>query len=104
VSRLGGDEFVVVCEELTSADDAVTVAERCRGAIVERLVHDGITISVDASIGVAVSMQTSADPEVLLRDADAAMYEAKACGRGRTVRFDQGCVRASPSGSTPRRR
>ena len=90
VSRLGGDEFVVVCEELPSADDALRVAERCRRAISERLVHDGISISVDASIGVAISQETSIDPEALVRDADAAMYEAKARGRGRCVRFDQG--------------
>lgn len=76
VARLGGDEFVVVCEELTSAEEAISVAERILGVVddLPRPVHD---LRIEASIGIAVTTSPGVHPDALLRRADEAMYAAK---------------------------
>jgi diguanylate cyclase (GGDEF)-like protein/PAS domain S-box-containing protein len=89
IARLGGDEFVVVCEGLTDARDAVTVAERVSAAMAEPLVLPAGPHQVSASIGIAVAACPDDTPESLLRDADAAMYRAKERGRGRYELFDE---------------
>jgi diguanylate cyclase (GGDEF)-like protein/PAS domain S-box-containing protein len=84
VARLGGDEFVVVCE---AVDEAVVLAlgERLEAAIEMPLTVDGIPYGLSASIGIALG---HSDAEALLANADAAVYRAKARGRGRAVLFD----------------
>lgn len=75
-ARVGGDEFVVVCEDLSSRDEAAIVARRIATAVARPVRIEGTEVTVTASIGLALS-----DPAVtvddLLRRADAAMYEAK---------------------------
>jgi len=82
VARLGGDEFAVIVPRLPSAAYAVRTAE----AILEALKQDGeqlpAGITVETSIGIAFFPQDAADRESLLSHADAALYEAKADGRG----------------------
>jgi diguanylate cyclase (GGDEF)-like protein len=88
LARVGGDEFVVVCEGVASATDAESIAERLALALGAPLFLSGDrAFSVRASIGIALA-DYQATPESLLRDADAAMYRAKADGRGRHVTFD----------------
>jgi diguanylate cyclase (GGDEF)-like protein/PAS domain S-box-containing protein len=82
VSRLGGDEFVVLLSEVTRQDDVVKAAQRILRAVSKphRIgTHDA---TVGASIGISVFPEEAADPESLLRQADAAMYRAKTAGRG----------------------
>ncbi|HMO11206.1 MAG TPA: EAL domain-containing protein, partial [Actinotalea sp.] len=84
--RMGGDEFVVVCEGILHPDDLTAVAERVSRSLAVRLPLSGRMVSVSASIGIAYSAGGGgADdlPEDLLRQADLAMYRAKANGRGR---------------------
>ena len=83
VARLGGDEFVVVCEELDE-QTAVALGRRLHEALERPLVIDGIEHRLSASIGIALG-QT--DPDGLLGNADAAVYRAKAHGRGRVELF-----------------
>jgi diguanylate cyclase (GGDEF)-like protein/PAS domain S-box-containing protein len=87
VARLGGDEFVVLCEDLTSSADLDAVARRVTRAVrvPVRLRHQEVFLS--ASVGIAT---TDADGSAmdLLRDADIAMYSAKAQGGGRYAWFD----------------
>jgi diguanylate cyclase (GGDEF)-like protein/PAS domain S-box-containing protein len=83
VARLGGDEFVVVCEELDE-QTAVALGRRLHQALEQPLVIDGIEHRLSASIGIALG-QT--DPDGLLGNADAAVYRAKAHGRGRVELF-----------------
>jgi diguanylate cyclase (GGDEF)-like protein len=78
VARFGGDEFVVLCEDLKSAAAAEEMATRIIAAATEPWVIQGKTMSVDVSIGFAVTASSTADAEALLRDADDAMYLAKA--------------------------
>jgi len=90
LARLGGDEFAVLAEDLERRDDAVCVAERVRSALAEPFVLDGEEYYLTTSVGVAFGSPDYANPSELLRDADTAMYDAKASGRDRHVVFEQG--------------
>jgi diguanylate cyclase (GGDEF)-like protein/PAS domain S-box-containing protein len=81
VARLGGDEFAVLVEE-PGAEAACAIAEQVMAALAEPLLVDGRELPVSASIGVATTA-TAVDAAELLRDADVAMYQAKARGRAR---------------------
>jgi diguanylate cyclase (GGDEF)-like protein/PAS domain S-box-containing protein len=88
VARFGGDEFVVLCEELATPEDAIVIADRILDAINRPIMLSDNEIYVGASIGIAFPTAAHASPEDVLRDADAAMYQAKGRGRARWVSFD----------------
>jgi diguanylate cyclase (GGDEF)-like protein len=88
VSRLGGDEFAVLIEENHyGTDEAETTADRLQQAMSAPFAVGVRQLVLSTSIGVAVA-DHGADPSSLLRDADIAMYRAKAAGRGQSVTFD----------------
>ena len=89
VGRLGSDEFVVVCEELSSASAAVTVASRIEAALAEPFDVNGVELFAPASVGVAMA-SVDGGAEELLRDALTAMTLAKERGRARTEVYDEG--------------
>ena len=82
VGRLGGDEFVVVAGSIDGVESAMALGERIRAAISKPISQGEVNFSVTTSIGVAVASKDSTGP-VLLREADLALYEAKAQGRNR---------------------
>jgi diguanylate cyclase (GGDEF)-like protein len=86
VARLGGDEFVVVLESLSNADDAGKTSAAICTAMQEDLVEDGMALHITPSIGIAMYPRDAEDVDVLLRNADIAMYESKQAG-GNTFRF-----------------
>ncbi|MFL5885067.1 MAG: putative bifunctional diguanylate cyclase/phosphodiesterase [Thermoleophilaceae bacterium] len=86
-ARLGGDEFAVLLEGETSASDAVRVARRIDDALRAPFTLHDREVTVTASIGIASGDGSAQD---LLRDADVAMYRAKARGRGRYEVFEPG--------------
>ncbi len=88
VARLGGDEFVVLLDGLSDEADALRVADRLQAALAEPTVIDGREVHASTSIGVVVGRAGYAKPEELLRDADTALYQAKARGRGCYAVFD----------------
>jgi diguanylate cyclase (GGDEF)-like protein/PAS domain S-box-containing protein len=92
VSRLGGDEFVVLLAALERTDDAVAVAERIAAALDVPITHSHGSVTVTASLGISISHPTDPgsdlDPDRLLRQADTAMYHAKALGGSRMELFD----------------
>lgn len=81
-ARLGGDEFVVVCENVQSADAAQDLARRLLEGLDTPMYLEGRAVRVGASIGVALT-QGHEDATDLIRQADSAMYQAKAQGRNR---------------------
>jgi EAL domain-containing protein (putative c-di-GMP-specific phosphodiesterase class I) len=86
VARLGGDEFVVLLEDIGSADDAGGIAESVLARMRKGFWDDDQPLQVTPSIGIALYPQDGKTVEVLLKNADAAMYEAKRGGRS-TYRF-----------------
>ncbi|HWW60079.1 MAG TPA: EAL domain-containing protein [Thermoanaerobaculia bacterium] len=81
VSRQGGDEFVLLLSEVEQWDDAAITARRILQAISDTHVIDDQEIHITASIGVSVFPDDGADAQILIKHADAAMYEAKERGR-----------------------
>ena len=93
IFRLGGDEFMVLVCPLeanaeSSVDTARKVAERFRVLLREPLVLDGNLLQVDVSIGLRLIDGRKTDPDAIMREADAAMYQAKLSGGGRILVFD----------------
>jgi diguanylate cyclase (GGDEF)-like protein len=93
-ARYGGDEFVLLLNQVQSQDDVARVAERLVAAIQEPI-HVGQSVSVGASVGIALSTNVHAAPEDLIKDADAAMYRAKAKGKNQYM-FSEQTHDASP--------
>jgi len=83
--RLGGDEFTVVLEGLADgADDALALAHKLLTVIQMPWTWEGVSSRVDASVGIAVcGAEENCTPDMLLSQADAAMYAAKEAGKGR---------------------
>ncbi|HLZ31456.1 MAG TPA: EAL domain-containing protein [Chloroflexota bacterium] len=87
VARLGGDEFAVLLDDVPTLAQARRGAERVRRRLSKPIVVGERAITTRCSIGIAFNDRT-VDPDLLLRNADLAMYEAKSGGKGRTVVFD----------------
>ncbi|NUR57838.1 MAG: EAL domain-containing protein [Catenulispora sp.] len=80
VARFGGDEFVVLCEAVAGYAEAASIAERIIECLVRPFHCAGQPMHVRASIGIALAEGPATTVDALLRDADAAMYQAKASG------------------------
>ena len=89
VARIGGDEFVVLLDGIQEPADALLVAERIQEALAAPIVLEGVEFFTSASIGIATSDLSYRSPDDLLRDADAAMYSAKAAGKARHEMFNE---------------
>jgi diguanylate cyclase (GGDEF)-like protein len=89
VARIGGDEFVILLEGLADSAEPLELAQRVREALKEPVLVDGNEVFTTASIGIAVTTSPDDTADGLLRDADAAMYLAKARGRDRSEVFDE---------------
>lgn len=89
VARLGGDEFTVLVEEVETENDAIEAAERVLNALNQSIHVMGQEIRCSASVGIAVCPPRGAIPEDLLRNADLALYRAKALGRARYAVYQE---------------
>lgn len=89
IARLGGDEFAILLDGISKSDDAVEIADRIQAALqAEPFMLGGHEFFTTASIGIAYSATGYERPEDILRDADTAMYRAKANGKARYEVFD----------------
>ncbi|MGO8685603.1 MAG: putative bifunctional diguanylate cyclase/phosphodiesterase [Candidatus Dormibacteria bacterium] len=86
--RLGGDEFAILMENARRPSDAIGLARRLLAALQSPFVLGGKRVPASASIGVALSSPTDDGASDLLRNADVAMYRAKAGGKNRHVLFE----------------
>jgi diguanylate cyclase (GGDEF)-like protein/PAS domain S-box-containing protein len=100
LSRLGGDEFTVVLPAIPTAQDAGRVAEKILLTLSQPFKLKHQQISVTTSIGISLYPQDGAEPEVLIKQADIAMYQSKEQGKNQfqfiSTRF---CDRAAPEAS-----
>jgi len=87
VTRLGGDEFAVLCTEVGTPEDAMMVAERIIAAVKRPIPLEGQEVFVTTSLGISLYPADATHPEGLLKNADAAMYRAKAQGRDLVERY-----------------
>jgi diguanylate cyclase (GGDEF)-like protein/PAS domain S-box-containing protein len=91
VARFGGDEFGILVDRLADEDEAVAIADRIASAFAEPYAMGKVEHFVSASVGIAVARPSTREPidaDLLIRDADAAMYRAKERGRARCELFD----------------
>ena len=88
VARLGGDEFTVLLENANSAEDATRIAERIQEKLALPFALSGHELNISASIGVVIGEVTYTEAGDVLRDADIAMYRAKALGKATFQVFD----------------
>jgi diguanylate cyclase (GGDEF)-like protein len=88
VARLGGDEFTVILDDIRDVSDAVAAADRINERLKEPFRFDGQELYVSASVGIVSSASGYASDSDILRDADLAMYQAKALGKARCQVYD----------------
>ena len=90
IARVGGDEFVVLLPHIEATQDALNVAEKIHNVLNQPFhLHSAVTttVNISSSQGVAIFPDHGADELTLMRQADAAMYQAKIAGRDRVVLF-----------------
>lgn len=88
IARHGGDEFTILVEQIRSLDDTLDVAERIHTSLRTPFQLGDHQIFTNASIGIAPGHAGYQHTDELLRDADTAMYKAKAMGKAATIIFD----------------
>jgi diguanylate cyclase (GGDEF)-like protein/PAS domain S-box-containing protein len=88
LARLGGDEFAVLAQNVDAPEDACGIAERLQEALAEPVLVNGQQLRGAASIGIVIGTTQARSVDALLRDADLAMYRAKAAGHGGYELFD----------------
>ncbi len=88
VARLGGDEFMLVLADLEAPDTALRVADRILQLFERLFIVDNHDFHVTASLGLAQAPRDGATVETLMKNADRAMYEAKARGKNTCVTFE----------------
>lgn len=86
VARLSGDEFVIIISDLRREGDILPIAEKILQSFSPAIHLKGHEVAVNLSIGISVYPRDGSDGETLLRNADRAMYQAKAAG-GNTIKF-----------------
>jgi diguanylate cyclase (GGDEF)-like protein len=89
VSRLSGDEFAILLNDLSESSDSIRVAERIQAQLAATSMIENLNRVTTASIGIAIFNGNYAHPQEILRDADTAMYRAKALGGGHNQIFDE---------------
>jgi diguanylate cyclase (GGDEF)-like protein/PAS domain S-box-containing protein len=88
VARLGGDEFAILQADIQRTEQAGILAERLVAALREPFDIEGHHVVIGTSVGVSFAPEDGLDPDVLLKNADMALYRAKADGRGSCRYFE----------------
>jgi diguanylate cyclase (GGDEF)-like protein/PAS domain S-box-containing protein len=88
IARLGGDEFTILLDDISQVGDALRVADRIQKTLARPFLLGGQEVFTSASIGIAIGTREYDTAEAVLRDADTALYRAKALGKARYEVFD----------------
>lgn len=89
LARLGGDEFTILLEDISELEDAIRIANRINQNLIKPFNLEGQDIFINTSIGIALSTSNYQEATEILRDADTAMYRAKAEGKACYAIFDR---------------
>jgi diguanylate cyclase (GGDEF)-like protein/PAS domain S-box-containing protein len=89
VARLGGDEFGILLTNIQELENISSVVNRIQASVKQPLKLEGQEVFTTASIGIALSSSGYDSPQDLMRDADIAMYRAKALGKARSCLFNK---------------
>ena len=81
LARLSGDEFTVIMEDINTIDDVALLAQKIQKVLAQPIHIDGHTIYISCSMGISIYPKDSTDPIDLIKNADAAMYQAKQEGK-----------------------
>ncbi|MBK7993662.1 MAG: GGDEF domain-containing protein [Blastocatellia bacterium] len=81
VARIGGDEFIIILEDIFSLEDAAKVAQKVVNTLSTAFAIEGKKLLIGASIGISIFPFHGHDPEILIKNADKAMYEIKEAGK-----------------------
>jgi diguanylate cyclase (GGDEF)-like protein len=81
VARLGGDEFVVLFQGVHDVQNVATITEKLLACLTDPVTLNGLEVTVTASMGISIYPDDAANGQEMIRNADAAMYEAKGAGR-----------------------
>lgn len=107
VARFGGDEFIIILNNVTHGEDAAIIAKKVLARITTPFQLQNIEAFISASIGITISPQDANDSVALLRNADIALYRAKAAGRNTfcfyTNAMDQEVINRTRLGNELRR-
>jgi diguanylate cyclase (GGDEF)-like protein/PAS domain S-box-containing protein len=95
IARLGGDEFVILLMDIDAVAPAGTVAEKVIAQMTEAFTIEGNEIHIGASIGITIFPDDGRDIDTLFRNADLAMYRAKAMGRNNAQFFEAALTTAA---------
>jgi diguanylate cyclase (GGDEF)-like protein/PAS domain S-box-containing protein len=87
VARFGGDEFAVLLEDLSGVEAAIAVAERIQKALLEPVINKGRAVPCASSFGIVLTGGDESSAADIVRDADTALYRAKATARGHWALF-----------------
>lgn len=87
LSRHGGDEFIVIANDLSRSEDATVIAQKILDSLTQNFNIEGHQLFISASIGIALYPLDGSTSDVLLRNADNAMYNAKEKGRNKFLFF-----------------
>jgi diguanylate cyclase (GGDEF)-like protein/PAS domain S-box-containing protein len=88
IARLGGDVFTILLDDINQVGDAIRVADRVQKTLALPFNLDGHEVFTSASVGIAIGAREYETAEAVLRDADTALYRAKALGKARYEVFD----------------
>jgi diguanylate cyclase (GGDEF)-like protein len=84
-ARMGGGEFAIIMTQMDQAADAATLSKRIRDSVIKPYQVEGHQIVTDTSIGISVAPMDALESDELLRNADMALYDARADGAGRSA-------------------
>ncbi|WP_310463588.1 EAL domain-containing protein [Sphaerotilus sp.] len=90
VARLGGDEFAMILLDVADRHEVQRIADRVLATLCASVDIEGLTVPMGVSVGIALAPRDGDQPEQLLKNADLALYGAKAGGRGRACFYDAG--------------